>query len=57
MPQDRRKELFFASISRGFVAIIVCAVVMAILFGMTGVWLSFAVAEVVTVRVLIIFSI
>lgn len=47
------KGAFFASISRGFVAIILCAIVMAMLFGMTGVWLSFAAAEVVTVLVLI----
>lgn len=47
------KSAFIASISRGFVAIIVCAIIMAILFGMTGVWLSFAVAEAVTVLILL----
>lgn len=46
------KGAFIASISRGFVAIIGCAIVMAKLFGMTGVWLSFAVAEVVTLVIL-----
>lgn len=46
------KGAFITSISRGFVAIIVCAIVMAILLGMTGVWLSFAVAEVVTCIIL-----
>lgn len=48
------KSAFAASISRGFVAIIVCAIVMAILFGMTGVWLSFAAAEIVTFIILVI---
>lgn len=47
------KEAFVASVSRGFVAIVVCAIVMAILFGMTGVWLSFAAAEFVTFLVLL----
>lgn len=49
------KGAFMASISRGFVAIIVCAIVMASLFGMTGVWLSFAVAEVMTSVILAIW--
>lgn len=44
---------FIASISRGFVAIVGCAIVMAYLFGMPGVWLSFAVAEVITCVVLV----
>ena len=44
---------FVASISRGFVAIVTSAIVMAYLFGMTGVWLSFAVAEVITCVVLV----
>lgn len=47
------KGAFIASISRGFVAIIICAIIMALFFGMTGVWLSFGVAEVVTLFVLI----
>lgn len=49
------KGAFMASISRGFVAIIVCAIVMASLFGMAGVWLSFAVAEVMTSVILAIW--
>lgn len=36
---------FLVSILRGFVAISICAMVMAFLFGMTGVWLAFTVAE------------
>ena len=44
----RAKEAFVTSISRGVAAIVVCAIVLAMLFGMTGVWLSFAAAELVT---------
>lgn len=39
---------FAASISRGFVAIIVCALVLSALFGMSGVWLAFPAAELLT---------
>ena len=42
------KMAFFTSILRGFVAIILSAVLMASLFGMTGVWLAFPVAELIT---------
>lgn len=47
------KEAFITSIVRGFIAIVVCAIVMAILFGMMGVWLSFAAAEFVTFLILL----
>lgn len=43
---------FITSVLRGFVAISVCALVMAALFGMTGVWLAFAVAEAITAVVM-----
>lgn len=43
---------FFTSILRGFVAIILCAVVMAKLFGMEGVWLAFPVSEFITAAVM-----
>ncbi len=39
---------FGTSILRGFVAIIVCAIVLAWLLGMLGVWLAFPVAEAIT---------
>lgn len=39
---------FAASISRGFVAIIVCAFVLSAMLGMNGVWLAFSAAEFVT---------
>ena len=42
------KWAFATSIARGFLLIILSAVVMSILFGMTGVWLAFAVAELLT---------
>ncbi len=51
---DQAASAFIASISRGVVAIVVCAVVMATLFGMIGVWLSFAAAELVTCLILCI---
>ena len=43
-----------ASVLRGFVAIIVCAIVLANLLGMTGVWLAFPVAEAITTVVVVI---
>lgn len=45
---EAAKMAFFTSILRGFVAIILCAILMAMLFGMTGVWLAFPVAELIT---------
>lgn len=39
---------FIASITRGFVAIIICAFAMSYLFGMNGVWLAFPAAELIT---------
>lgn len=44
---------FVTSILRGFVAIIVCAFVMAQMFGMIGIWLAFPVAELLTTVVMI----
>lgn len=45
---ESAKMAFFTSILRGFVAIICCAILMATLFGMTGVWLAFPAAELIT---------
>lgn len=36
---------------RGFIAVILCAIVLANLFAMTGVWLSFPAAECITLFV------
>lgn len=45
---------FAASILRGMAAITVCAFTLASLFGMTGVWLAFPAAELVTMAVTLI---
>ena len=45
---------FATSILRGIVAIIICAIVLSKLFGMTGVWLAFPVAEFITTLVMIV---
>ena len=44
-----------SSISRGFVAIALCAVALATILGMTGVWLAFPAAEVITLLVMLPF--
>lgn len=44
-----------ASLSRGFVAISLCAVVLSTLFQMTGVWLSFPAAEMITLLIMLPF--
>lgn len=48
---EEAKKAFAASVLRGFAAIIFCAVLLAKLFGMTGVWLAFPAAELITVIV------
>ena len=48
---ESARMAFVASILRGFVAIILCAILLAWLFGMTGVWLAFPAAELITVIV------
>lgn len=48
---DRPKPSFVISILRGVVLVIMSAIIMAILFGITGVWLAFAVAEAMTMIV------
>lgn len=42
---------FVASIMRGFIAIVGCAVILSLFFGMTGVWLAFPAAEFLTALV------
>ncbi|MBQ7918786.1 MAG: MATE family efflux transporter [Lachnospiraceae bacterium] len=44
-----------SSISRGFVAIALCAVALATILGMTGVWLAFPAAEAITLLVMLPF--
>ena len=48
---ESAKWAFIASILRGFVVIILCAFVLSYLLQMTGVWLAFPVAELITVVV------
>ena len=48
---ESAKYAFFASISRGFVAIIIFAFVLSALLGLNGVWLSFPAAEFVTMLI------
>lgn len=45
---ESAKMAFLTSVLRGFVAIIFCAILLATLFGMTGVWLAFPAAEFLT---------
>ena len=52
----RITQAFAASISRGVVAIVICAVIMAKIWGMNGVWLSFLAAEVITFAVILVMN-
>ena len=46
------KWAMITAILRGVAAIVLCALVMAALFGMTGVWLAFCAAEAITAGVM-----
>ena len=52
----RVKQAFVASVLRGALAIAICAVVMAKLWGIFGVWLSFLVSEILTFAVILMMS-
>ena len=52
----RVKQAFVASVLRGALAIAVCAVVMAKLWGIYGVWLSFLISEILTFAVIFMMS-
>ena len=45
---------FATSILRGFAAIIICALLLSVTLGMTGIWLAFAAAELITAVVMLI---
>lgn len=47
-------QAFRASVLRGAVAIVICAVVMARLWGLPGIWLSFLAAEGITLGVILL---
>ena len=51
---ESAKWAFVASVTRGFIAIIICAFVMSYLFGMTGVWLAFSVSEFITAVLVVV---
>lgn len=48
---EASKWAFAASILRGIAAIIICAFILSFLFGMTGIWLAFSAAEIITITV------
>lgn len=48
---EQARAAFWASMLRGFVLILLCAFVLAALFGMNGVWLAFPAAEALTLVV------
>ena len=49
---DRARNASIASLLRGAVAVIACAVIMSMIWGMNGVWLSFLAAEGITLLVI-----
>lgn len=51
---ESAKWAFITSVTRGFIAIIICAFVMSYLIGMTGVWLAFSVSELITIVLVVI---
>ena len=52
---EQARAAFVASMLRGFALILLCAFVLAALFGMTGVWLSYPAAEALTLVVTLIY--
>ncbi|MDD3279009.1 MAG: MATE family efflux transporter [Lachnospiraceae bacterium] len=54
---EKAREAFLISILRGFVLILFFAFVMALLFGLNGVWLAYAVAEACVTILMVVFLI
>jgi Na+-driven multidrug efflux pump len=52
---QKPRKAFLVSITRGVLAIIPLALALSFLFGMTGVWLSFLCAEVITSVIAVYF--
>ena len=50
------RYLFLGSLLRGAVAIGACAIVLSMIWGMNGVWLSFLTSEIITFAVLLILG-
>ena len=53
---DRPRPAIVGSLMRGMIAIVVCAIVFASLFGLNGVWLSFLGSEVITFAVILVLG-
>lgn len=53
---DRARPAIIGSLLRGAVAIAVAAIVLAELFGITGVWISFLVSEVITFVIVVLLG-
>lgn len=51
---DRALHASIASLLRGAVAIVFCAILMSALWGLTGIWLSFLAAETITLLVILL---
>lgn len=51
---ESAKWAFAASMLRGFIAILICAFTLAFFFGMTGVWMAFPAAELLTMVLTVI---
>lgn len=53
---DRPRLAIVGSLMRGMIAIVVCAIIFASLFGLNGVWLSFLGSEVITFAVILVLE-
>mgnify|MGYP004481906517 CR=1 FL=1 len=53
---DRPRPAIVGSLMRGMIAIVVCAIIFASLFGLNGVWLSFLGSEVITFAVILVLE-
>lgn len=53
---DRPRPAIVGSLMRGMIAIVVCAIIFASLFGLNGVWLSFLGSEVITFAVILVLG-
>ena len=53
---DEPKIAIAGSMMRGVVAIVICAIVLAKLFGLNGVWISLLASEVITFLMILILA-
>lgn len=52
---EKAKASFMASLLRGFVILVLVAILLSILFGLSGVWIAFPVAELLSLGVILLF--